>query len=52
MGGGVWINKSDYLWLCPICNVYFNKNNGDKQKHIQEEIKQISKLLEVLNKEE
>ncbi len=43
--------ESDYLWLCPLCQVYFNKNNGEKQKHIQEEIKLLKDVINKLENE-
>ena len=46
-----FVKKSDWLWLCPICNVYFDKTNGDKEKHIKEEIREIRITLSVLNME-
>jgi len=42
---------SNYLWLCPICKVFFNKTNGAKEDHIKEEIEAIKNILDFLNEE-
>lgn len=42
---------SDYMWLCPLCRVYYNKNTDAKKNHIKDEIEEIKKVLHYLENE-